>query len=144
MAGAVGEPVAPGTMMLCTAVRPPVSALSRQTCRASCLTRGCHGRGILGTESIRTSSGRATPIFCARLNSTEVNVLRDSCAYLSKQEIQSTTCGKNAGISLRRRKAMAPTISARAPQKRTQRDGDCEILRYSGFGCATRIGFNSA
>jgi hypothetical protein len=50
------------TMTPYTAVRPPVSALSRPTCRASCSTRGCAGRGIVGTKNIRTSPGNYSNI----------------------------------------------------------------------------------
>jgi hypothetical protein len=68
------------------------------------------------------------------LISIEVNALPDSCACFSKQEIQLTTCGKSAGNSLRGSKDMTSTISARAPLKRTQRDGNCETIRHSGYG----------
>jgi len=74
------------------------------------------------------------------LISIEVNALPDSCACFSKQEIQLTTCGKSAGNSLRGRKAMMPTVSARAPPKRTQRKANCETIRHSDYGCGINKG----
>jgi hypothetical protein len=45
-----------------TAVIPPVSALSRPTCRANCLTRGCAGRGNAGARTVVCESAPAASL----------------------------------------------------------------------------------